>query len=195
MKTVIPLGLGWFRHVLSYPLRSVYTVFRNLETCLLFCYSWRVWSAERACLSGSACHLAGVCAALSGCGRVTRWLAVPVEELVSFKLVVTGPKQFELPRQVGIFHREAWLHVKCPKKRLVSAFLFTLVGTAPFCWQDCFGSHVASWATGGGEYKQKPEGFDSARMAAVIPRLQVGHGSLRPCCFEWYPRELRFLQS
>ena len=48
LKMVIPLGLGWFRHVLSCPLRSVYTVFRNLETCLLFCY-------------------AGVCGAQSGC--------------------------------------------------------------------------------------------------------------------------------
>ena len=32
LKMVIPLGLGWFRHVLSYPPRSVYSVFRNLET-------------------------------------------------------------------------------------------------------------------------------------------------------------------
>ena len=32
LKIVIPWGLGWFRHVLSYPPRGVYSVFRNLET-------------------------------------------------------------------------------------------------------------------------------------------------------------------
>ena len=31
-KIVIAWGLGWFRHVLSYPPGSVYSVFRNLET-------------------------------------------------------------------------------------------------------------------------------------------------------------------
>ena len=31
LKMVLPWGLGWFRHVLSYSPRSVYSVFRNLE--------------------------------------------------------------------------------------------------------------------------------------------------------------------
>ena len=32
LKMVIPVSLGWFRHVLFYPARSVYSLFCNLET-------------------------------------------------------------------------------------------------------------------------------------------------------------------